>query len=196
MKLRNDAKGWGLFARLLHWAMAAAILYLLGLGVYMVEIIPNDGTSTSLLAKYPWYQLHKSWGFVVFTLAVIRVIWRLSDRKTPALPTDMPRWQVRASHASHMLLYILIIAVPVSGWLMVSASPLQDMGMAKNMVFGWFDMPDPFVPGDGDVEETFKALHFWLVIALSAVLALHLAAALKHHFIERDNILRRMIIGR
>lgn len=189
MGLRNTDAGWGFVARLLHWSMALLILGMSALGIWMTEAFrPGD------LAAYPFFQMHKSWGFVVLALAVLRVLWRAAN-PTPALPAHMPGWERLLAHAGHLALYVLLFAMPVSGWLMVSASPLQDMGV-PNMVFGLFAMPDPFVPGSAELTERLRSLHATLWIALAVLVGLHVLAALKHQGIDRDNVLRRMILGR
>lgn len=192
MALKNSTTGWGLIARIIHWLMAAMIFAMLIFGTIMSEF------TTDLVQKFQMVQQHKSVGFTVFTLAVIRVIWRFMN-PTPALPSDMPRWQVQASHISHGLIYALIIAVPLSGWIMSTASPLNDPGaypvQVRNMVFGLFEMPDLFPTGDKELSEFFHLVHSILTKALAALLLLHIAAALKHHFMDRDTILRRMIRG-
>lgn len=189
MKIRNDAAGWGLPARLLHWAMAAVILFLIGLGLYTVEIVED------LFVKFELIQTHKSWGFVAFSLAVIRVIWRLFN-PAPPLPAGMKSWERLAAHGGHYGLYALMFIMPLTGWLMASSSELQDLYNIPNMVFGLFEMPDPFVPGDAELSKTFAAIHFWSAMALLALIAAHAGAALKHHFINKDNVLTRMIRGR
>lgn len=189
MSIRNTAEGWGLPARLLHWALAVIILFLLGLGFYTAEIV------TDIYEQFALVQIHKSWGFTAFVLALIRIVWRLVN-PTPPMPAHMPGWERAVAHLGHYGLYVLMIAMPVSGWLMASASELQDMYGIKNMVFGLFEMPDPFQPGDKALEEIFEAVHFWCGLLLVALVAGHAAAGLKHHFIDRDNVLRRMIRGR
>ena len=137
----DGPRGWGWVTRALHWTMAALILFQLGFGLWMVRAVPD------LLQRFTLTQLHKSWGFVVFVLAVVRVGWRLANRHRPPLPPTMPRWQVRAAEASHLALYVLMFVMPISGWIMASASPTQDLLQMQNMVFGTFALPDPFVPG-------------------------------------------------
>ncbi|HEU0222865.1 MAG TPA: cytochrome b [Paracoccaceae bacterium] len=189
MAMMNTREGWGWPARVIHWTMAVLILFMTGLGLYMANAFaPGD------LASYPWFQLHKSWGFVVFVLAALRLAWRLVNRETPELPPGMPGWERFSAQAVHVALYLLILAIPVTGWLMVSASPLQDLGV-PNRVFGLFDFPDPFRPGSAELAEQFRRLHVSLWIALMATLVLHVGGAVKHHFIARDSVLRRMIVG-
>ena len=192
MALHNTQTAWGLPARLLHWIMAVMILLMLVFGTIMAA-------STDLIAKFGMVQTHKSMGFTVFVLALIRILWRWLSPAAPGLPEAMPRWQVAASHISHLLLYFLIVAIPLSGCLMVTSSPLNDPGaypvQVRNMVWGLFEMPDPFATGSEALSETFARVHWVLTRLLMAILAVHVAAALKHHFIERDGILMRIIRG-
>ena len=190
MPLMNTDTRWGWPARALHWVMALLILGMLGLGLYTANI------AESLSERFELVQLHKSFGFLVFVLAVLRLIWRFCNRHNPALPPDMQPWERIAAHISHIALYILMFAMPLTGWLMASASRAkEDLGI-RNMVFGLFEMPDPIVPGDNALAETFGTIHFYLAIALMAVLVVHIGASLKHHFVLRDDVLRRMTTGR
>lgn len=193
MALMNSETGWGWPARVLHWVMAVLILGLIGVGVYMSNF------ERDLIAEYKLAQAHKSVGFVVFVLALGRLAWRRANRATPALPETMPRWQRRAARASHIALYVLMVAMPLSGWLMASASPFNDPGafpfQIKNEVFGLFELPDPFPVGSEPLRKALLGVHIALAASLVLVLILHAGAALKHHFVDRDSVLRRMIRG-
>jgi cytochrome b561 len=189
MTLRNTTESWGWLARVLHWVVAAIILYMLALGVYMVRL-------DDIFARFALTQTHKSWGFVVFTLACVRLAWRLVNRAAPRDPPDMKPWERALARGLHWGFYALMVALPLSGWLMASASPLQDSYGIKNMVFGVFEMPDPFIPGDKATEAAFKLIHNGAAIALALMLTLHVGAALKHHFVLRDDVLKRMTFGR
>lgn len=189
MGLRNTTEGWGWLARLLHWAIGGAIIFLLGLGFYTAEFV------TDVFEQFGLVQLHKSWGFTVFVLALLRVVWRLFN-PAPPLPASMSSLERAMAHGGHIALYALMFVMPLSGWLMASASELQELYGVKNMVFGLFEMPDPFVPGDRAIEELFSTIHFWSGILLTAILVGHIGAALQHHFVHKDNVLRRMISGR
>ena len=185
----NRKEGWGVIARLLHWTSGAVILFMLGLGVYMTQFVSD------IYAQFGLFQTHKSWGFVAFALGALRIIWRAVN-PTPVLPEGMKAWEIRASKLSHRALYGLMIALPVSGWLMASASPLQDSYGIKNMVFEQFEYPDPFVPGSATLETVFSTIHTACAIAIGLVILVHIAAALKHQFISRDGLILRMIRGR
>jgi len=188
MRATDSATSWGWVQRLLHWSMTGLILFMLGLGLWMVRI-------DDVVKAFGWYQLHKSWGAVVLALALVRVVWRWAQPAKPALPDDMPGWERAAAAGAHVALYVLMFALPVSGWLMASASPLQDQIGLKNMVFGLFEMPDPFVPGDKALEATLKSVHAMLAWTMLIVLAGHVTGALKHHFVNRDEVLKRMTFG-
>ena len=190
MKLKNDAESWGWPARLLHWAMAAIILFLLGIGVYMANFVDD------LFARFALTQTHKSWGFVVFALVFLRAGWRAAQPAAPAEPEGTKRWEATAARATHFGFYALMLLMPLSGWLMASASRLQDDYGIENEVFGLFALPDPFVPGDDGLEAIFQTVHIGGAILLTALLAAHVGAALKHHFILRDGVLLRMSWGR
>jgi cytochrome b561 len=185
----DSAAGWGWVTRTLHWTMAALILFQLGYGLYMSRV-------GDLLQRFLLTQTHKSWGFVLFLLALGRVLWRLGNRARPPLPATMPRWQVRAAGLSHVLLYVLMLAMPVSGWLMAAASPVQDLLQMQNLVFGSYALPDPFVPGSERIEAGLRLVHVSGAIALALLLAVHAGAALRHHFVDHDGVLRRMLTGR
>jgi cytochrome b561 len=189
MGLRNTRDGWGWLARLLHWGMAALVLAMVALGLFMTRAFaPGD------MGSYEWYQIHKSLGFTVFVLAVLRLLWRVGDAAPAAEPGK--RWERALARLVHVLLYLLLFAIPLTGWLMVSSSTVQDLFGIPNRVFGLFDMPDPFVPGDQPLSDRLKGVHAALWKALGIVLALHVAGALKHHLVDRDGVLRRMVIGR
>lgn len=178
---------WGIVSRLLHWGIAALILAQLALGLVMTEFVPD------VTRQFALTQTHKSLGFVVFVLVLVRIGWRAVNPR-PAEPA-MPEWQARAAVASHRALYALMLALPLSGWLLASASPVQDLLQMQNMVFGLFALPDPFVPGSARVEAVAAWCHAALAILMAALLLLHVAAALKHQIVDRDGLLTRMIRG-
>ena len=189
MGLRNTDQGWGWPARLLHWGIAALILFQLGLGFWMVRIV------TDVYQQFNLYQTHKSWGFVIFTLALVRVAWRLAN-PVPGAPPGTSSLEAALARGAHLALYLLMLLMPVTGWLMASASPLQETYGLKNMVFTLFELPDPFQPGGKEIEAVFKSIHAWSAFGLAVILTGHAGAALRHHFVKRDNVLRRMILGR
>ena len=194
MALGNSTQSWGWLARVLHWVMAVLILGLIGIGLYMVEVLGND--SNSLMLRYELTQWHKSFGFVVFILALVRVGWRWVN-PVPALP-EASRLAKALAHGGHLALYICMFALPISGWLMASASPYNDADAyirVPNMVFGLFEMPDPYPKGDRALSGMFGQVHFYIAMVMAVLVAGHLAAALKHHFVNRDAVLVRMLKG-
>lgn len=165
----------------LHWLIALMIIGLFAFGLYMVELPLSP-------QKLKFYSYHKWAGVTVFLLVLLRLLWRITHRP-PELPAAMPRWQVKAAKAGHHLLYLLMVIVPLSGWLMSSAKGFQTVW------FGVLPLPD-FVAPDKALAETLKAAHKWFAYGLAALVLAHVAAALKHHFIDRDGLLARMLPGR
>ncbi|TYC63209.1 cytochrome b [Rhodobacterales bacterium] len=184
--LRNTHSGYGRVAIAFHWTMALLILFMLALGLYMTSLPPTDQTTFEL------YQLHKSFGFVVLGLAACRLLWRLLN-PSPSLPSRMPAFEKLAAHLGHVGLYALIFALPITGWFMVSASPWG----IPTILFNTWPIPHLPVPAAlGSAEEAegfFKLLHEYGAYLLIALLVVHVAAALKHHFIQRDETLKRMV---
>ncbi len=184
--VRNTQNAYGWLAILFHWSMAAMIIGMLGLGLYMHGLPLTDAD------KFPLYQLHKSIGFLVLLMAALRLLWRLVN-PAPTLPAAMPVWEKVLAHLGHLGLYGLMFALPVSGWLMVSASPLG----LPTVIFDSFVMPHlpvPAVMGDkASVEGVFREIHEIMAWALILLLIGHVAAAMKHHFISKDTTLVRML---
>lgn len=184
--LRNTSTGYGRIAIAFHWTMAVLIIGMLGLGLYMHQLPPTEQ------ATFELYQLHKSIGFVVLTLAVLRLVWRLLN-PSPELPDNMHPLEKVGAHLGHVGLYALLFALPLTGWFMVSASP---WGIPTILFNTWPvpHLPVPGVLGSQEQAETFfKLLHEYGAYLLIALIAVHVAAALKHHFIARDATLKRMI---
>lgn len=184
--IRNTISGYGRVAIAFHWSMAAMIVFMLALGIYMHELPPSDP------ATFPLYQLHKSVGFVVLALALLRLLWRLVN-PAPKLPDTMKSWERLAAHAGHLGLYVLMFALPMSGWLMVSASPWG----IPTVLFNVLPVPHLPVPealgSKQEAEAVLKTAHALGAYVLIGLLVAHIGAALKHHFIARDDTLRRMV---
>lgn len=161
----------------LHWIIALAIFCTFALGLYMHEL-PLSPTKLRL------YSYHKWIGVTIFALVLFRLLWRLAHRPPPP-PPGMPRWQQRAATATHATLYLLTLAIPVSGWLMSSASGLQVVYL------GWLPIPDA-LPKDKALAEQLKDVHEFLNMLMLALVVLHVAAAMKHHLLDRDDVLARM----
>lgn len=178
-------------AMLLHWLMAAAILTLLISGLWMTDAIKEPATQATAFSVYQW---HKSLGLTVLVLSFVRLLWRLVN-PPPALPQDMGRLTRFAAHGTHAAFYILMIGMPLLGWAMVSASIFG----LPTIVFGLFEWPHiPMLAGLEDkapVEGVLKAAHRTGGYLMIALLILHVAAALKHHFFDRDHVLAGMLPG-
>jgi len=178
MNWRSTTQRWGVIAKAFHWLVALGIFALAGIGLYMVDMPLG-------MAQLRLFLLHKALGVTVLALVVLRLLWRLIDRH-PRYPADMPRWQVGAAHASHALLYLLLLLIPISGWVYNSASgfPLPWFGLLQLPALA--PVSKPLARVALDVHETA----FWV---LAALLLLHVAAALDHHFRHRDTVLLRML---
>lgn len=163
----------------LHWLIALLIICSFSLGVTMVDI---PGITPTKLKYFSW---HKWIGITVFGLACARLIWRLTH-PSPAYPCSMPAWQKKSAHLLHGLLYVLIFAVPVSGYFysLAAGVPVVYLGVIPLPVF---------IEANHAWKPLLKEIHFALNMTLLPAVGLHVAAALKHHFIHRDGVLQRML---
>jgi cytochrome b561 len=164
----------------LHWLIALALVGLFALGLYMTGL----KLSPQKLQLYSW---HKWAGVCLFALALARVAWRIGHRPPPLPP--MPRWQHAAAEGLHHLLYLLMLIIPLSGWLMSSAKGFQ------TVLFGVLPLPD-LLAKDQATGDVLQTVHAWLNYSLAGLVAVHAGAALKHHFIDRDDVLLRMLPAR
>lgn len=180
--MRNSPSRFGWVAIALHWLIAALIGVMIVLGLVM-----TGGFDDDIMTKIALFQWHKSTGIAVLALVVVRLAWRLAN-PVPALPGTLKAYERGLAHATHLALYLLMLAIPVSGWLIASASTLP------TEVFGLFALPRLITPDRG-VEELVGEVHETLAWVMLGVLALHVAAALKHHFILKDDVLVRMLPG-
>jgi len=162
----------------LHWLIALLVACSAALGLYMADL----PLSPSKLQYYSW---HKWIGVSIFIFAVLRVLWRLTHT-APSMPPAMPRWERGAAAVSHLLLYVLVIVIPLSGWLMSSALGVQ------TVYLGVLPLPD-LIARDKILGEQLKLVHAGLNWTLAVLVGLHVAAALRHHFVSRDDVLERML---
>lgn len=178
MQWRNTTERWGVIAKAFHWALALAILVMMALGWWAVWLPYGS-------LKVDVFWVHKSLGILILGAMGLRLIWRMAN-PAPALPDTLKPWERAAAHVTHYGLYGLLIAMPVSGWVINSAAnfPLS--------VFGWFEVP-PLVEPDDDIKELAATVHLTLFWLIAGLLVLHVGAALKHHLVLRDNVLRRML---
>jgi cytochrome b561 len=167
---------YSLVARTLHWVMAILILFNLWLGLGR-ESLPGD---------WQVMPVHKSVGLTVLALAVLRLVWRLTHRQTP-LPEGLPAWERLAAKVTHYSFYGFMLLVPLTGWIMSSA------GRYPLNWFFLFDVPKFAVTKDDAIVGFSAEAHEIFAFAWIALLILHVAAALRHHFILKDDVLRRML---
>jgi len=177
MPVRSTATTWGAVTRLLHWGMLLLFIGIISVGFYMTDLPLGP-------KKLKVYAFHKSIGLTLLGLAALRLLWRLGERR-PA-PPPMPAWQERAAAVTHVLLYALMFVIPLSGWLYNSAAgfPLQ-----------WFHLVNlpSLTAADPGLKALAKEVHETGVFTLIAIVVLHAAAALKHHFVDRDSTLQAML---
>ena len=164
----------------MHWLIAVMLLISVSVGLYMTGL----KFSPEKLKLYNW---HKWAGVTIFTLVLFRCAWRLSHSAPPPSP-NMPAWQVQTANATHYLLYALMIVIPLSGWLMSSAKGFQ------TVYFGVIPLPDLLSKSE-PVGDALQLIHKSFNYTMIAIVVLHAAAALKHHFIDKDDVLRRILPG-
>jgi len=186
MSAKNSATRFGFVAQALHWIIAAMIVaqYVLISYAHAAEQARKTHPLAAL-EQLVWLARHKSVGLTIFALAVVRIGWRLFSAP-PAWPPSMPRWQVLAARATHWAFYALLLALPLSGWLMSSA------GNHPVSWFNLFQLPDLVAPSK-PLEHFLHEFHELAFDALFAIAIVHVVAALKHHFVDRDDVLRRML---
>lgn len=186
MTARSPRLRYSAVAMILHWAIAALILANLFVGWRMGFL---EG-----LAQFDAFQLHKSIGISVLVLSLVRLGWRLGHR-APPLPAGMPAFERFAAAATHAFFYVLMIGMPLTGWALVSVSPLNIPTLL------WHRVPWPHIaflhdlPGAprAAVESMATGSHVALAFGGAALIALHILAALKHQFLDGDGVLGRML---
>jgi cytochrome b561 len=177
--LRNTRERWGSVSIALHWTIAALVLLVqVPAGITALALDPGNAQDLT-------FNIHKTNGMLIFLLAVFRLFWRWTN-PVPALPADLPTWQRTAARVSHAILYVLLFAMPISGFLYTT------MGGFPAPFFMLVDL-GPLVPENEAGAATFRTIHLTLQWLLYAALLLHVAAALQHHLVRKDWILRRML---
>lgn len=178
MQIKNNSYRYGAVAQFLHWIVVTLI-------VTQVVLANKAGSLPLGAAKLATLAQHKSVGVTILALTVLRLIWRALG-PIPSAPSGMAPWRRRAASISHFLLYALLLVTPLLGWLMSSA---------RNFPVSWFGfatLPDFIEPSEAAFE-FFREAHGVSAATLLVVALIHAAAALKHHFIDRDDVLRRML---
>lgn len=178
MHIENTNEHFGIIAIIFHWLMAIILIGLVIIGLYMTSL-PSGPQKLSLIG------LHKEFGFLILMLVMLRIVWRLKN----ILPShaSLSSFERLAARLSHWIFYMLMFALPMTGWIFSSAA-----GYSTSF-FGLFVIP-PLIEPNPAIRTLFSEIHEWLAYGLIATFCLHVAAALKHHFINKDNILKRMLI--
>jgi cytochrome b561 len=175
----DAARAYDAIAIALHWvlAMLIAVAFFIGLSMVDLPFSPQ---------RFRFFNWHKWLGIAVLAMSAGRLLWRAAGHPPPPVPAGMPAWQLAAFRATHALFYALFFAVPLLGWAYTSA-------VGVPVVFlGWLPLPD-FVPRDKALgDEILKPLHAAASYLLAAIVVVHVAAALKHHYLARDGLLLRM----
>lgn len=166
---------------LFHWSMAALFFAQFWLGWTMQGV-------ADVVTKFRLYHWHKSLGFTILALAVLRILWALTSVR-PALPAAVPAGEKQLALGSHILLYLALIILPLTGWAVVSTSPLP----IPTWVFGWFVMPSLPLGISLQAQQAWSSLHGFLAYAAVFLAGVHGLAALRHHFKARDGVLLRML---
>lgn len=177
MDAKNTDQEYGRVARGFHWTMAVLIIGLLIMG-YVMGDLPRGPDKLFV------FGLHKSFGTLVLILVMLRLGWRLGNVKPKALDSHQ-MWERWLAHATHILLYVFMFLMPITGWLMTSA------GNFPHPFFGLFNVPHIIGPNK-DLAHTFKEIHETAAIGFIALISLHFAGALKHWVIDRDITIQRM----
>jgi cytochrome b561 len=178
MRLQNTQQQWGLVSVSLHWFSVLVVFGLFALGLWMVDLTYYD----SWYKKAPF--IHKSIGILLFVLTILRLLWRWFTI-TPVALVNHTTLERLAAQISHMLLYVLLFAIMLSGYLISTAD-----GRAIDL-FGWLEIPAIFY-GHEQQEDIAGIIHLWLAVTLISLVAIHAAAAIKHHFVDKDRTLLRM----
>jgi cytochrome b561 len=192
MTAANTRTRYGTVAMTFHWIIAALVITNICLGLYFADLPRTDPY------KFELFQLHKSIGLTVLMLSVLRLAWRLVN-PIPPLPADMSPLLRFVARSTHVLLYVLIVAIPLSGWMLVSASKLG--GRVPTIYFHLFNWPQiPFIANlppaqKAPLHEAFDTTHVVLAWSAIVLIPLHVLGALYHQFIRRDDVLKRMLPG-
>lgn len=178
MQFKNTPDKYGAVTKTLHWTISILIICLLCVGIYMADFAETA-------QKFTLFRLHKEFGICVLLLAATRVLWHIYSKK-PGFVASLKPWEKTAAQAVHCYLYVGMLCMPLSGWILSSAA-----GRTVNF-FGLFDLPNLVGP-DKATQELCADIHQWLGYSLIPVIAVHAAAAIKHHFFDHDATLKRML---
>ncbi len=178
MRLTNSEAGYGLVHWVIHWATVVLVFWLFYLGWTMTDLPVSP-------QKFQDYALHKSLGLTVLVLVAVRLVWRRLN-PLPPLPDGMKRHETILAKTTHHGIYVLLFSIPLTGWLYSSATA------SPANYFGFFEVPD-LIPANELAGTILEVIHEWAGNLLAIFIILHVAGALKHHFVNRDNVLTRML---
>lgn len=180
MTLRNSQAAWGAIAKTMHWLIAALAIFLIGYGWWMAHFAPRPD-------RLIHYSFHSSLGYDLLLVLLFRLCWRAID-PAPLMPPGLARWECMAALGSHALLYLLLIAVSATGWLLAGTfrRPLDAS------LLGFIPIPVLANAADRAFHNLMEDAHRILSYSLLALVTVHVAAALRHHYVKKNDILRRM----
>ncbi len=177
--LKNTFQAYGAMTKIVHWLVAVVVLGLFALGLWMVDLTYYD----------EWYRsaphYHKSIGILLAVVMIFRTVWRLCNVR-PEVPIEHTLFEKKAAHSAHIILYVMIFLMVLTGYLISTA---DNRGIE---VFNWFEVASlgSFFENQEDIAGD---IHRWLAYGLIGLVSVHSIAALKHHFIDKDNTLKRML---
>ena len=178
--MKDTSERYGPVSQAFHWLTVALFAAQFGIAFYMHDLPRGP-------SKLEWYALHKSIGVTILVLILLRLAWRRANVKPP-LPPDMPRWQEIAAHGVQHSMYLIMVLMPISGLVMSWAAnyPVS--------VYGLFTLPNLVAPSE-TLKEAMEVVHLVFAWTVAGLVSAHVAGALNHHFIQKDNVLRRMLPG-
>lgn len=181
--IRNSKMEWGTAAKFLHWASALIIIVLLSHGWWMTHMTPRP----ERLSNYAW---HSALGYDLLALLLLRILWRWAN-PVPDLPNSLKAWERLAAQAGHLLLYVLMLAVSLTGWMVATTFRAP---MTKDLL--GISVP-PFITGvEQATRRWIEESHMVLAYVLALIVAIHVVGALRHHYMKHNDVLRRMTWGR
>lgn len=179
MGLRNTTETYGSMAKTIHWLIFLMVTTLLIVGFFMGDIEKP--------LRYTIYNIHKLAGITVLTIMIFRVYWTITNPKL-SYSAELPAWQILAARTVHYILYALVILMPLSGWIMSTAAGHNPLLFGTSLTL-------PFIPESKPLAKFFHKTHTVMAWTIIAMVSLHVLAALKHHFVNKDNVLKRMLPG-
>jgi cytochrome b561 len=182
MASKSTTEFWGWVTRALHWSIALMVFGMLAAGLYAVSL--DTSTPAGEMRYYSVIDVHKSFGLLIIMLMAFRVVWRLSE-KTPSLPNENPAWEFVLARISQVLLYLGLFLMPITGYLWASAygEPVRFFGLKLPTL----------IHLQGEPAKLAHHVHIFAAFVLMAIISLHVLGALKNHFIDRNDVLRKML---